>query len=77
MASSVALLRHIDDLLLGALGLARARKAQLLAISVEVPSAEIQTVLSERLALLGHPAVEVRSTFVAGPVRLLTVEYSR
>lgn len=77
MAPSVAVLRHIDDLLLGALGMARARKAKLLAISVEVATAEIQAAVSARLVALGHPDVEVRTTLVAGPVRLLSVEYSR
>ncbi len=77
MASTLALLRHIDDLLLGALRLARARKARLLAISVEVPTGDVRTVVLERLALLGHPEVEVRTTVSPGAVRLLTVEYGR
>jgi hypothetical protein len=77
MASTLALLRHIDDLLLGALSLARARKARLLAISVEVPTGDVRALVLERLALLGHPEIEVRTTFSQGAIRLLTVEYGR
>lgn len=78
---SILLSQQLDDLAAHLAMLARSRMGRLAALTIGVPPSALddQTArgLRDRLAGLGHPAVEVAAQPMGGPLRVLWVEFER
>lgn len=73
--------QQLDDLAAHLALLARSRTGRLAALTLGAPSEilkdDVCSGLRDRLAGLGHPAVEVSSQPAGGPLRVLWVEFAR
>lgn len=73
--------QQLDDLAASLAVMADARHGRLAALTVGTPPGsgddEIARRLRERLAGLGHPAVDVATEPSMGPLRILWVEFER